>query len=331
MYRELLKNGWEHLGNDVSIGRSFSAGNYADLRDSGATDLGRLIRIGLELSESGEVEGDIGSMGDIIIPIYSAFSIGTGRSDDAVSKFITEAGEKYLSAFDPVACSYRQFFELMHYEGQKFATLRRAIVLPEGVDYVNKSAEIVFLLSMGFELFLLAFATGETSLKLNGEKVEDPAVWFERYLSKLRSLYPEYMWRGREFIEKTQKDAEDGLAEAQLGLGRWYNEGAFLPQDFVKAEYWWHKAAEAGLVEAQYELAVLNWSGDGIPKSIGNAAYWFQHAAKQGHIAAQSILGMLYYEGNGVPQDRMKASYWLRQAAEQGETNAQASLERLGL
>ena len=51
--------------------------------------------------------------------------------------------------------------------------------------------------------------------------------------------------------------AEKGDKEAQLSLGKMYENGTVVHQDYVKAAEWYTKAAEQGLREAQFALGTM--------------------------------------------------------------------------
>ena len=55
-------------------------------------------------------------------------------------------------------------------------------------------------------------------------------------------------------LEQIRKLADEGNAEAQYKLGRMYEEGLGLPQDYKEAAKWYLKAAEKGNAQAQYKM-----------------------------------------------------------------------------
>ena len=152
--------------------------------------------------------------------------------------------------------------------------------------------------------------------------------------------------------------AEQGHAQAQFKLGRYYETGEGLPQDVEKAMEWYTKAAEQGYAKAQhnwgrllvlshnYEEAVrwftmaadqglapaqsalgrLHEQGKGVPQNYEKAVEWLTKAAKQGHAPAQTQLGYLYHKGLGVEQNEVESVEWFTKAAEQGYPHAQYCL-----
>jgi TPR repeat protein len=120
--------------------------------------------------------------------------------------------------------------------------------------------------------------------------------------------------------------ALQGNVDAMFQLGRCYDKGLGVPQDYAKAVEWYQKAAEQGLAMAQYNLGVCYKRGQGVPQDYAKAAEWYQKAAEQGHADAQNNLGNCYFNEDGVPQNYAKAVEWYQKAAEQGLADAQNNL-----
>ena len=136
--------------------------------------------------------------------------------------------------------------------------------------------------------------------------------------------------------------------ELQFLIGFSYHAGQGIPQDYVQAAVWFHKAALQGNSGAQNNLGSLYCSGQGVhddtqgslwyglwehpsPPTQGvyhfsEAVYWYREAANQGNSYAQTNLGLLYERGQGVPKDYTQARYWYRKAAAQGNGNAKDKL-----
>ena len=70
------------------------------------------------------------------------------------------------------------------------------------------------------------------------------------------------------------------------------------------------KAAEQGYASAQYDLGRMYNDGKGVPQDFSQAAHWFSQAAEQGHATAQHSLGDLLAKGHGAPQDLVSAHMW---------------------
>lgn len=122
------------------------------------------------------------------------------------------------------------------------------------------------------------------------------------------------------------KAAEQGYGKAQNNLGRLYMQGQGIPQNYQKAVEWLSKAAEQGLTPTQYRLGCLYTQGVGMEKNYEKAVEWFAKAAEQEHALAQGYLGYCYTIGKGIEQNYEKAVEWLTKSAEKGLAQAQYSL-----
>jgi uncharacterized protein len=58
-------------------------------------------------------------------------------------------------------------------------------------------------------------------------------------------------------------------------------------------------------------------NGDGVPQDYVEALKWYRKAADQGNASALFNLGEMYDSGQGVPQDYVQAHMWLNLAASQ--------------
>ena len=92
--------------------------------------------------------------------------------------------------------------------------------------------------------------------------------------------------------------------------------------DHAKAFQILHTFAEQGNAEAQLGVALSYRDGVGVPRDYAQAVVWFLKVANQGDdkwdIVAQSDLGEMYRDGLGVPQDYVRAHMWFNLAASHG-------------
>jgi TPR repeat protein len=123
--------------------------------------------------------------------------------------------------------------------------------------------------------------------------------------------------------------AEQGDASAQHQLGRLYELGRGIPQDYVEAARWYRLAAEQGLAEAQIDLGLMYYDGHGVPQDYAETQKWYGLAAEGGSGLAMFGLGMLYEGGKAVPRDYVQAHKWFSLAVTHGFTVA--SLDRDGV
>jgi TPR repeat protein len=144
--------------------------------------------------------------------------------------------------------------------------------------------------------------------------------------------------------------AEQGDARAQNAIGRRYDEGQGVPQDYVEAVRWYRMAAEQDDAYGENNLGVMYYQGHGVPQDYVQAMKWcrkalaqgndlarwnidllgdnsgvlkadpelrqsYRDAADKGDPDAQYAIGLMYLEGQGEPQDYVQAHTWLNLAA----------------
>ena len=106
--------------------------------------------------------------------------------------------------------------------------------------------------------------------------------------------------------------ADQGVAEAQNGVGRFYANGWGVARDYGEALRWYRKAADQGYVGAQMNIGQLHYLGLGVTQDPTEALRWYRKAADQGNAVAQYNVGLLYAYGKGVAQDYGEAMAWFR-------------------
>jgi len=84
---------------------------------------------------------------------------------------------------------------------------------------------------------------------------------------------------GSKDLQTLQTQANQGIAEAQNGLGELYAKGKGMPQDYAQARAWYEKAAAQGHPHAQNNLAELYFAGLGVPQDLVRAYMWVNLAA----------------------------------------------------
>jgi TPR repeat protein len=157
-------------------------------------------------------------------------------------------------------------------------------------------AAVVFL------FFLLAVATLGAWLSRDGSSVSYQA--------------------GTDLAGALHKRALAKDAEAQIQLGRLYEEGDGVLRDHKEAVRWYEAAAKLGNREGQYLYAMALIEGRGMVQDYQAAMKWLEAAARGGHPAAEYQLGRMYYRGMGIPVDKAKAYIWFNLAAARGNEEA---------
>ncbi|MDJ0957656.1 MAG: SPOR domain-containing protein [Arenicellales bacterium] len=105
-------------------------------------------------------------------------------------------------------------------------------------------------------------------------------------------------------------------------------QSAFNVQDYSEALESWKPLADNGVAEAQYGLGFMYESGWGVEQNYSEAFAWYEKAARLGHAKSQYNLGLLYLNGFGVNKDLDKARYWIEFAASQQDTRALELIEK---
>ena len=137
----------------------------------------------------------------------------------------------------------------------------------------------------------------------------------------------EYSKKGnkKEAFKSMRKAAEQGLAEAQYGLGWMYSTGEAEVQDDDEAVKWFRKAADQGHSQAQCRVGYIHEMGKGLEQDDEEAIKWYKKAAEQGLAEAQNYLGEMYRDENNYNE----AVKWFRKAADQGNESSRHNLSRM--
>lgn len=116
----------------------------------------------------------------------------------------------------------------------------------------------------------------------------------------------------------------------QFALGRLYETGKGVPQDYLEALAWYTRSADLGNAKAMLKLAVIKREGlPGIAPDLESSTSWLQRAAETGNIAAMNELGRAYQSGAGVIPNQQEAAKWFEQAAAGGSIAAEYNLGQL--
>lgn len=117
--------------------------------------------------------------------------------------------------------------------------------------------------------------------------------------------------------------AERGNIEAQLKVGREYENGTRVKKDFIKAFMWFYKAALSGNPEAQYYIGTRN-----LPGIYNNLKpTWIEESAKQGYAPAQYQMGLdILLNQKSTEADNKEMFTWFKLSADQNYPEAIAEL-----
>jgi hypothetical protein len=119
-----------------------------------------------------------------------------------------------------------------------------------------------------------------------------------------------------------------GDADALFILGRKYQYGEGITQDYTAAIRFYRLAAAQGHAGAQCQLGIMFFFGDGVGQDYVEAARFYRIAAEQGNGHAQLRLGNMLFYGQGVAKNESQAQHFYRLAAAQGHVTARKSLSK---
>ena len=103
-----------------------------------------------------------------------------------------------------------------------------------------------------------------------------------------------------------------------------YNKGltAYFDGDYVTALRELKPLAEQGHDDAQFFLGRMYDQGYGVIQNYKTAVKWYRLSAEQGDSDAQYNLGLSYYYGDGVIKDNVYTHMWLNISASDGYAKA---------
>ena len=120
-------------------------------------------------------------------------------------------------------------------------------------------------------------------------------------------------------FEQAMKLANRGAVESQFQVGRSYQMGVGVEQDFKRSKRWLLRAAVAGSMDAVVAEGQSFEFGWGVPVNINRAFEHYNRAAEQRSIRAFDALGHLYLKGGGaIKPDAREAFKWFSLAAAHG-------------
>ena len=125
-----------------------------------------------------------------------------------------------------------------------------------------------------------------------------------------------------EAVKWYRKAATKGSAFAQTSLGLKYEKGEGVPQDYTEAMKWHRKATVQGLTTAEVNIGRLYLKGLGVLQNYAEAIKWYRKAANKGDGRALTLLGSLHYLGEGMPKDYVRAHAYFNLSVAQGNKDA---------
>lgn len=135
---------------------------------------------------------------------------------------------------------------------------------------------------------------------------------------------PETLRNPQQALAWFRKAADQGYVPAQVEIGKMYEQGNGISQNYHRAMEWFQLAARlSNNKEAHFHIAEGYFRGHGVPQDYGAAVPYYMTAAKQGHPIAQFIIGSMYEAGWGVEKDPIQAWYWYKRCEKHADEIAQ--------
>ena len=113
--------------------------------------------------------------------------------------------------------------------------------------------------------------------------------------------------------------AQQGNSDSQFLLGKMYETGQGVPQNYSAALKWYKLAAQRQIASAENSIGNLYDKGYGVSQDVTEAVKWFRRASQHGNGEASITLGTKYYWGTGVQPDRYEAVMLGVLSAKQGD------------
>ncbi|MBQ7544835.1 MAG: SEL1-like repeat protein [Synergistaceae bacterium] len=115
------------------------------------------------------------------------------------------------------------------------------------------------------------------------------------------------------------KRARNGDIYAQFRVGRMYQTGDGVAQDYRKAREWYEKAAAQNYGWAFHNLGWMYQEALGVKVDYRKAFEYYTKGAERGIARSFNQLGWFYEQGLWVKFDYKQAFYWYTKAAEGGD------------
>lgn len=128
-------------------------------------------------------------------------------------------------------------------------------------------------------------------------------------------------------LEWYRKAAEGGLTQAQVQLGRHCENGTRKQiRNWPEAVKWYEAAAQEKDPAGLYHLGRCYELGRGVPQNYAQASKYYSQAAQMGSDEAKAAFAGLQLDGHGIPRDEQAAIKMLQVLARAGCAPAHVQL-----
>lgn len=161
--------------------------------------------------------------------------------------------------------------------------------------------------------------------RISTESIDGSVDNARQLSSKYYSVRDNYTYAQEKALQILEYAAEQGDAEAQYHLGRYFHGRNLFSDtrktdkssnDSEKAAYWYLQAANQEHGQAQAELASCYKMGEGVEQDFNKTIKWLIKGCENNNALAQWRLGNLYYYGLSYRYNESeKDYYWLYKQA----------------
>ena len=165
-------------------------------------------------------------------------------------------------------------------------------------------------------LAFFVFASLSACANHEGGSIQTPTPAITAEPESVEASQTPEIQREQTRAEKLLADGQAGNGRAYTDLGRMYEQGNGVDQDYDKALEFYRLSAEAEKPDfkGMRYAGLMYQDGIGVEQDYVEAASCFQVAAEAGDVSAAYFLGLLYEEGNGVDQSLEEAKKWYEEA-----------------
>jgi TPR repeat protein len=133
-------------------------------------------------------------------------------------------------------------------------------------------------------------------------------------------------------LQLIRRAAVWGNTQAQMDLGRRYENGQGTGRDLEAALVWYRKVAMNGFGkvrgEARSKIGYAYYHGKGTAKDLAKAYQWFEAASADNDSFGHFYVAYLSGRGEGTAENQEKAVEYFLKAAEMGDSDAMVNLGR---
>lgn len=99
-------------------------------------------------------------------------------------------------------------------------------------------------------------------------------------------------------------------------------------QQYEQAFAYWEPLAQDGHLDSQYQIGRLYERGEGVAEDFNRALEWYQRAAQKGQGDAQFRIG-LYHMNENPDKNEALGFYWIQSAADNGSNKAKSYIDNM--